>query len=103
MLFLIEEQGIQVLKISTIGRQRERERERERNKTPILNYFVLKTFQCRIPERRKRSFADTREHGKIGKKRFKRPGYIGTVDASTLRLLMVVNHQGYSTTEQECF
>ena len=30
MLFLIEEQGIQVIKISTIGRQRERERERER-------------------------------------------------------------------------
>ena len=66
MLFLIEEQGIQVIKISTIGRQREREsereRERERNKTPILNYFVLKKFQCKIPESRKRSFADWQEN-----------------------------------------
>ena len=43
-------------------RESERERERERNKTPILNYFVLKKFQCKIPESRKRSFADWQEN-----------------------------------------
>ena len=51
LLFLLEEDvknhGIQVIKTTAIGR--ENEKKKKKQKTPILNYFVLKPFQCRIP------------------------------------------------------
>ena len=50
LLFLLEEDvknhGIQVIKTTAIGRENEKKKKK---KTPILNYFVLKPFQCRIP------------------------------------------------------
>ena len=50
LLFLLEEDvknhGIQVIKTTAIGRENEKKKT---TKTPILNYFVLKPFQCRIP------------------------------------------------------